>query len=431
MLPQLEVAKAFVAARLRQFSSREQLVRYQQHRLYHHLAWLKAHIPFYAEINPNELASVPLLERASFMTHFERLNIQGIKRDYALETARRAERDPSATPIISGLSVGLSSGTSSRGQSGERGIFLASERERYQWAGNILAKVLPQVWRQRQRIALFLRANSNLYSSVRSRRVQFAYFDLATPVQAQIAYLNNLKPTVIVAPPSRLRALAEQIARLEFRPRQLFAGAEVLELIDQAAIENAFGLPVGQIYQATEGFLGVTCTRGTLHLNEDVMLVQKEPLERGRFIPIITDFWRKTQPIVRYRLNDLLRETTCDCGSVMQAVRVEGREGDVFDWPRQQAVPKRIYPDEIRSFFDLAGLEQFAIQQNSPHHFLIQLAPYRPESIHALQGRLAAFAADRQLTMPGLEFAPYQFESGIQKLRRVRRKTFPETIGST
>lgn len=92
--------------------------------------------------------------------------------------------------------------------------------------------------------------------------------------------------------------------------KKIISVAEVLEDIDREFISTIFQQTVHQIYQCTEGFLATTCKHGTLHINEDLVHIEKEYLdqERGIFVPIITDFMRKTQPIIRYRLNDILIE---------------------------------------------------------------------------------------------------------------------------
>ncbi len=40
----------------------------------------------------------------------------------------------------------------------------------------------------------------------------------------------------------------------------------------------------------------------------DIVYIQREYLEGWRFVPIVTDFERKAQPMIRYRLNDILVE---------------------------------------------------------------------------------------------------------------------------
>src|SRR5699024_9723342 len=99
---------------------------------------------------------------------------------------------------------------------------------------------------------------------------------------------------------------------------------------------------------------GHTCEHGTIHLNEDVVIIQKEYMDKkqGVFIPIITDFRRKTQPIIRYRLNDLLQEkqNPCTCGSPFTALeKIEGRADDLFYLRHTGNEGLRaVFPDFIR-----------------------------------------------------------------------------------
>ena len=141
---------------------------------------------------------------------------------------------------------------------------------------------------------------------------------------------------------------------LSISPDKIISVAEVLDPVDESFITGVFGQKIHQVYQATEGFLAATCQAGVLHLNEDILHIEKEWLdhEQRKFQPVITDFTRKTQPIVRYRLNDILSEraTPCTCGSVHTALDfIEGRSDDLFFLPAragQNAIA--VYPDFVR-----------------------------------------------------------------------------------
>ena len=65
------------------------------------------------------------------------------------------------------------------------------------------------------------------------------------------------------------------------------------------------------------------------------MHIEKEYIDPAtrRFVPVITDFSRTSQPIIRYRLNDILTEAAapCACGSLFTAIeRIEGRCDDTL-----------------------------------------------------------------------------------------------------
>lgn len=331
-MSRIAVARAFVTAwlRVRRLRTRAQIERFHDRavrRLLARVAPRSAHTRARLALAA-DWRDVPPIDKAEMMAAFDELVTERLTRDEALARALAAEESRDFASEVRGLTVGLSSGTS-----GRRGLFLLSAAERAGWAGTILARMIPDLLVRRHRVAFFLRANSALYETIGSRRVSFRYFDLERPLAAHLDELRAFAPTIVVAPPSVLRALAERVADL--RPRRVVAVAEVLDEIDERVIRGAFAVRVEQIYQATEGLLGVTCAAGTLHLCEDVNAFTLVPV-RGdprRVVPIVTNLFRTTQPIVRYRLDDVLvlREEPCPCGSPFVGLaRVEGREGDVL-----------------------------------------------------------------------------------------------------
>ena len=174
---------------------------------------------------------------------------------------------------------------------------------------------------------------STLYDAIGALRLKFRFFDQARPWEEMAADLRSFDPTILIAPASALRLLAD--ARGTLQPRRVISVAEVLDDLDRGHIERGFSLPVEQIYQATEGLLGMSCERGTVHLNEPYVLIEPDwqDAERTRFIPLVTDLWRRTQPVIRYRLNDVLqaRREPCACGRAATALAaIEGRSDDVL-----------------------------------------------------------------------------------------------------
>ena len=288
----------------------------------------------------------PTIDKKEMMENFDNLNTVNISKDEAFEVAHKAEKERNFTPKINGITVGLSSGTS-----GNRGIFLISDIERYKWAGAVLAKILPNSVFCKNKVAFFLRANSNLYESVKSSTIEFCYFDMLNELDFNLKKLDEFKPTIIIAPPSMLKLIAKNYDKLSITPKKIIAVAEVLEDIDKNYMEKIFGQILHQAYQATEGFIAVTCKYGHLHINEDILYVQKEYIdkENGKFIPVITDFNRTSQPVIRYRLNDILTESDepCPCGSkFLRIEKIEGRCDDIF-YLKSKDSPKVIpvFPD--------------------------------------------------------------------------------------
>ena len=345
----------------RRFKTRASLEHFQNVKMQKHLSWVKQHSPFYREWTGG------VIDKKIMMENFSRLNTVGIDRDEAFKVAFAAENSRDFSSTLNGVTVGLSSGTS-----GNRGLFLASDQERAIHAGTILAKILPRSILAKNRVAFFMRANSNLYTASQSSRIRFEFFDLLKSIEVHFSRLNELSPTLLFAPPSMLIRLAEaqKNRHIQINPLKIFSIAETLDPLDQKNIELSFGQKVHQIYQCTEGFLGTTCVEGTLHLNEDCVHVEPEWLDEShsKFIPIVTDFTRTSQPIIRYRLNDILtmKKTPCPCGSVMMALEViEGRSDDVIYFVSAEGKRVSVFPDFIRRVILTASdqIEEYQVKQ--------------------------------------------------------------------
>lgn len=289
-----------------------------------------------------DLGIVPIISKTAFMASFNEINTKGILLDEALQIAIEAENSRDFKSEIDGITIGLSTGTS-----GKRGVFLVSENERAKWVALVMSRVITPKIFKRQKIAFFLRANSNLYNAVDSSLFEFKYFDIFKPMQELLQALHAYQPDILASQPSILIdiAVAQKKKDIFIQPVQIISFAEVLHESEKIAIKNVFDAKLSEVYQCTEGFLGVTCAHGTMHLNEDFIHFEKEWIDEELFYPIITDFSRHSQPVVRYKLNDILKikKDDCPCGSKLIALeKIMGREDDVLIFSG-----KKIYPDLI------------------------------------------------------------------------------------
>ncbi|WP_299455368.1 F390 synthetase-related protein [uncultured Microscilla sp.] len=308
------------------------------------------HSGFYRESAQNKqpLAAYPLMNKTRFMANFNAINTHRIEVQEAYNVALKAEQSRDFSPMLGKVTVGLSSGTS-----GNRGIFLATQAERAFWVAAVLDRVIG-VSLKKRKVAFFLRANSNLYDSVKSRVLQFEFFDLYNDVSQHIARLNALKPHILVAQPSMLLELAQALeaGTLHIAPAKIISVAEVLYPEDKAQLERAFRQTIHQVYQCTEGFLASSCSEGVLHFHEDFLIIEKKYLDEShtRFHPVITDLLRSSQPVVRYELNDIIvEEKACPCGQPTLAIaQIEGRADDVLHFIDTTGNTVKIYPDFLR-----------------------------------------------------------------------------------
>ncbi len=355
------VACNFIRARWRwQHLQTAEIARYQDQRAQRIVAYTAEHSPFYrkhwAGHDPHDWRTLPTVDKQLMMDNFSTFTTCGITKEAAMQVALQAEQSRDFSPRLNGLTVGLSSGTS-----GHRGLFLAHPWEQAAWAGTILARMLHSIKFRRLRVAFFLRSNNNLYEQVGKGPIQFRYFDLMLPLAEAIRQLNVLQPHILIGPPSLLGFLADAHAQLHIQPERLISVAEVLEKQDQERLQATFSAPVHQIYQCTEGLLAASCAQGRLHIQEDIVALQLESVPDStteRVTPIVTDLWRKTQPLIRYRLNDILQldPTPCPCGSAFRVIRaIEGRSDDVCYFTARNGPPRPFFPDTLRRMILLAS----------------------------------------------------------------------------
>lgn len=321
----LETARTWLQTRWRasRLDSRRAIERHRERQLGRFLKTVAPRAEAFRDLAGKPLGKFPRMDKATLMAGFHRYNRLGISAEEAWAAMERGE-------TLHGCHVGASTGTS-----GNRGLYLVNPMERARWLGVMLAKTGIDILRTRQRVAILLPTNSQLYETANeSGRLQLVFFDLNEGVAAHKEALARFDPTLLVATPHVLTLLADMDIAL--RPGVIFSGAEVLDTTDRKKIETRFQRTVREIYMATEGLLAVACSHGRLHLTEDVMAFEWDSQADlpGLLAPVITDFSRTSQMMVRYQMNDLLRlsATPCPCGSALQAVNeIVGRRDDIFD----------------------------------------------------------------------------------------------------
>jgi putative adenylate-forming enzyme len=416
-------ARAFALARWRQrwLRTRAHIERHQRRQIERLMANKLPHLPFYAATVRLKFNALPVIDKKILLANFAHLNRLGLTAEdvrSALDVGQQR---------IGNHVIGRSTGTS-----GNRGYYVISDAERFVWLGTILAKALPDALWQRHRVALALPGISDLYQSASTgSRIKLGAFDLAKGMDHWRDDLTAFAPDTIVAPPKVLRHLAETGA---LSARHIFSGAEVLDPIDREVIEAATGQKVREIYMATEGLFGVSCPNGTLHLAEDVVKFEWQQSDHHSDLvsPIVTDFTRGEQAMVRYRMNDLMQlsEMPCPCGSAYQAVaRIEGRQDDIFQLGGTDGALKMVTPDVLRNALVDASpaIRDFRIVQTGASEISITLA-------ECLAGEIdAAVSASIAVRLQPFDILPVKlkFSRGLtlsfdNKLRRVKRDWDPE-----
>jgi putative adenylate-forming enzyme len=379
--------------------------------------------PFYRQfVSEKSLEAFPVINKQVFMEFFDEINTLGIKKSEALQIALEAEESRDFSRLLHGVTVGLSTGTS-----GNKGLFLVGEKERARWAAAVIHRVIGIRWHSRT-VAFFLRANSKLYESANSRWLRFNFFDLMEDHDTNFKRLVGIKADILVAQPSALLKLADSYIRFGMVPgfSKVISVAEVLEDSDRKYIQLIFGVPLDEVYQCTEGFLACSCKCGKLHLNEDFLIIEKEYVdnERSRYNPVITDLYRKTQPIVRYKLDDILMDgRSCTCGSQFEVVeKIEGRSDDVIRLKDNTGRLVDIYPDYFSRAITIASdhITDYILCQTGPDTLLLYINDDSETTREAVRKNLRKLFSAFHIENIQLNFVGDGIKEQHKKLRRIR-----------
>lgn len=423
----LIILKYFAGTRwLKKFRSSTDIQVFQEKMLAKNFKFLRQNSIYFKNLEAitslEQLSQIPIMDKKVMMDNFDTMNTVGLRKNKALAIAIKSEKNRSFDEMYNGISVGLSSGTS-----GHRGLFVISNRERSAWAGAVLAKYLPKNKLFGQRIAFFLRADNNLYESVNSHLVKFKYFDIYNNIEQNINSLDEYNPTILVAPPSVLGVIADNVTRgnIHINLQKIISVAEVLTTKDEERFKKIFKQSIiFQAYQCTEGFLAYTCESGSIHLNEDIAIIERLYLDKKRFVPIITDFRRTSQPIIRYRLNDILVTSNkhCPCGNAMSVIdRIEGREDDIFLFNSKDGDQVKVFSDMIgRCLVYVKDVREYRVVQTSPNSIIVYLDYINPDIKKSIASEFEQLSRKMSFIAPSIQYDKYKLDFS-KKLKRIER----------
>lgn len=409
----------------KKFKSRKQIEKVQHAGMKKHVKFIRKNSPFYARhwdgLTDEQWSKFPLIDKTIMMENLGDLLTVRLDVAQATKLAKKAEQSRDFSSKIGPYSIGFSSGTS-----GSRGMHFVSEKEQASWAGFMLSRGLDDSILSRQKIGLILRANSNTFESIGSKRIKFQFYDLMKPLEEIHQMILQDDLDILIGPPSVLRYLAD--VKSPLKVKKLVSAAEVLDEIDRKHIEQHFGQVTHQFYSSTEGEIAATCEFGTLHLNEGIMVIQKEWVdeEKGWYHPIISDFKRSTQPIIRYRLNDILvaSKQPCKCGDARESIdSIMGRQDDIFLLKKRNGGDyEQIVPDFIRRAVMQMhpDITAYRAIQRSADEIEVQLLPEGLEQM-SLEGFDLVWQ-QKNVATPNITITEYEHKPSATKLRRIQRE---------
>ena len=212
------------------------------------------------------------------------------------------------------------------------------------------------------------------------------------PLRSIADALQALQPTVLITYPSCAAALAplQQRGAIGLRLSELWLGGEQLTPEQRRQTSAAFGCRVRNSYGASEFYsIAWECAEGRLHVNDDWVIL--EPVdERSRPVPddtlshaaLLTNLANRTQPLIRYRLEDRVCRLAapCPCGSAFASIEVQGRSADTLTLRDARHRAVTILPLALETAIEEAAhVTQFQIIGQRDGHLELRLESGVPE----------------------------------------------------
>jgi phenylacetate-CoA ligase len=326
---------------------RERLERFRQQRLEELARYAADRSRFWRARLPRgpvRLADLPVLTKAELMDSFDDLVTDPrLRLADLLEHLDRIDGDA--------LHLNEYRAMTSSGSSGSKAVFVY---DRAGWASLVAMFLRRGDWvglrpgLPRMRVAAIGGAASTHMTRRVAQTVDIGLHRICTlsvtqPVPELVERLNRFQPRYLNAYPSIARSLADkQLAgRLRLRLTMLGTTSEPLTPTLRDHLEQAFGVRPYDLYGTTEGLWGHDCSEGSMHLFDDMCIVENVD-EHGGPVPagevgarlLMTNLYNRAQPLIRFEITDrvAVEPEPCACGRSLMRVRsLEGRAEDVLE----------------------------------------------------------------------------------------------------
>ena len=224
-----------------------------------------------------------------------------------------------------------------------------------------------------------------------------------TPLPKLVEALNRFQPDWLYAYPSIASLLAdEQLqGRLHISPRAVSTAAELRTPEMAERMTTAWGSRPFNMYAVTEaGMLGMECERHHVHLLDDETLFEVVD-EDNRPVPpdepghklLITSLYRRTQPLIRYEISDMvtLSSEPCSCGRPLPVLRsLEGRSDDILYLADGKGGEVPVHPAHFRSPFAVeTEVREYQVIQRE-REILVRVVPADEANRTVLRDRVAS-----------------------------------------
>jgi len=227
----------------------------------------------------------------------------------------------------------------------------------------------------------------------------------------------DVEPEMLVAYASMARILAEEqlAGRLRIHPHLTFTSSEVLTDETRRRAEAAWGNQPFNQYGATEtadiAAEHEECRR--LHIFEDLVIVevvddQYRPVPLGEHGAklLVTTLFSRTQPLIRYELNDSLRLASepGTCGLPCALIEsIEGREEDTLYLPTVLGAKRAFQPLVFNRVLDILPASGWQVLQEADEGLAVLVSGERDGfADEELMDRLTQPLAEQGARVPSI-----------------------------
>jgi phenylacetate-CoA ligase len=325
---------------------RELLERFQQEKLAELAAYATDRSAFWRERLPSgrlRLTDLPVLTKGTLLERFDELVTDRRLRLEDLLAHLSEVRDDA-------LYLGEYRAMATSGSSGRKAVFVY---DRAAWIGVLTMFLRRSSWVglrpriPRRRLAM-IGGGAATHMSRRGAQTldvglhRILSLSVTQPLDELVDRLNAFDPDFVNVYPSTAGLLVdEQLAgRLRLSLRGLTTNSEPLTPALRERLQQAFGVTPTNFYATTEGVWGHDCEHGSMHLFDDMCIVENvdddarpvPPGEIGSRL-LVTNLFNRTQPLIRFEISDLVavEPEPCPCGRTLTRLRsLEGRAEDVL-----------------------------------------------------------------------------------------------------
>lgn len=401
--------------------TRAQLETYQAEALRRLRDFAYARSPFYQRFHQGQfdrpLAELPVLTKAMLMENFDDLVT-----DRAIQL--EAVRDFATARLDNRLFLERYWVTATSGSSGQPGFFLFNESE---WLALIASFARGQAWagaginllRRRKMATVASVSPWHLSSQVAvtgntwwTPSIRLAASD---PLETLVRRLNAYQPDQLIAYASMARILAEEqlAGRLQIQPGTIFTSSEVLTAETRRRVKSAWGAEPFNQYGATEtaDIAAEYQSCRHMHLFEDLVIAevvdeQHRPVPPGTYGAklLVTTLFSRTQPLIRYEMNDSVRLTPDSCQSGLPFAILESVQGRVEDtlWlPTPTGARKAVQPLVFNRIMDILPVSGWQVIQENDDGLTVLVSGVHGEFVDtAIEDQLASGLAAQGVRIP-------------------------------